>query len=261
MGGYLTDRKLMNITEPGDYTDGPDAKGLKARARRLSNDDLSIRWVQRVYIKDPDAKDPDTAKTIRSKDVGLGVYPKVSLTEARRIADANQALGDQGIDPRSKKVDKARIPTFDEMALEVFDADCERHASGQLRASTLRRKRSNLNRHIMPAFPGRPIDKIEMGDIENMMAPIYKTKRPTFNRVWSFTKAMFDLAIVRTPLEFNPVNNSVLTALKALGRNSHQEDHYESVPYPLSRRLWVSSTKKRQNPDLSRPSWVCSSPF
>ena len=258
MGGELTDRKLLNITEPGDYSDGDDANGLKAKAGRLSNGDLSIRWVGRVYIKDP-----KKGKTVRTRDLGLGVYPKVSLAEAREKAEANQLLGDRGIDPRSENKKKGvdhnvegGMPTFDEVALEIYQADCERHANGQLRASTLKKKRTILNLYMMPAFPGRPLDEITMGDIENMMGPLYMTKRRTFWRVWSLTKAIFNLAIVRTPLKFNPANDAVLTALEALGKTNERVIHYDSVPYPRVAHAMDVIEKNSTNP-MTLPTKLC----
>ena len=120
MAGLLTDRKLMNITTPGDYSDGPDANGLKIRVVKVGDgDDLSQRWIQRVYIKDSEGK------TLRTRDLGHGVYPQVSLDEAHEVAEAYQKLADRGLDPRpleDKKEEETRIPTFTELAEDASRA-------------------------------------------------------------------------------------------------------------------------------------------
>ena len=82
---------------------------------------MSRTWVQRLYIKDP-----ETGKTIRTRESGLGVYPSVSLAEAREIAKANQSLADQGVDPfddepeAEELEEQDSVPTFGKVAEEVY---------------------------------------------------------------------------------------------------------------------------------------------
>lgn len=94
----LTDRKLKNIRQPGIYSDGPGANGLRAIARLLVDGALSIMWAQRVYVRDP-----KTRKTIRRAEVRLGLYPEVSLQQAREIAWVTQKRADRGIDPSMRR--------------------------------------------------------------------------------------------------------------------------------------------------------------
>ena len=95
----LTDLAIQNFTGPGKYSDGPRSNGLSILLSPLASGLMSRTWLQRTFIKDP-----ETGKTIRSIDRRLGVYPSVSLAEAREIAKANQSLADQGVDPRKEKL-------------------------------------------------------------------------------------------------------------------------------------------------------------
>ena len=229
MAGLLTDRKLMNITTPGDYSDGPDANGLKIRVVKVGDgDDLSQRWIQRVYIKDSEGK------TLRTRDLGHGVYPQVSLDEAHEVAEAYQKLADRGLDPRpleDKKEEETRIPTFTELAEEVLEQEYERHRAGQIRDRTLQRKCDYFRNYILPAFVDRPVDEISPMDIESWLGPLHRTKRPTFNRVWAIARKIFNRAILRTYIEVNPVNDAVMDSLNSLGKTRHQVAHFESVPF------------------------------
>ena len=229
MAGLLTDRKLMNISETGDYSDGPDANGLKIRAVKVGDgDELTMRWVQRVYIKDSEDK------TIRTRDLGHGVYPQVSLKEAHEVAEAYQKLADQGLDPRpleDKKEEETRIPTFTELAGDVLEEGYERHRAGQIRGSTLESKCNIFRKYILPAFVDRPVDEISPMEIETWLGPLHRTKRPTFNRVWSIARSIFNRAILRTSIEVNPVNDAAMDSLNSRGKTRHQVAHFESVPF------------------------------
>ena len=231
MAGLLTDRKLMNISETGDYSDGPDANGLKIRAVKVGDeDDLSLRWIQRVYIKD------SKGKTIRTRDLGHGVYPQVSLGEAHKVAEAYQKLADQGLDPRpledKKEEEETRISsTFTELAEELLKEEYERHRTGQIRDKTLHEKCAIFRNYILLSFVDRPVDEISPMEIETWLGPLHRTKRDTFNRVWSIARKVFNRAILRTSLEVNPVNEVVMDSLNSRGKTRHQVSHIESVPF------------------------------
>ena len=230
MAGLLTDRKLMNISETGDYSDGPDANGLKIRAVKVGDeDDLSLRWIQRVYIKD------SKGKTIRTRDLGHGVYPQVSLREAHKVAEAYQKLADQGLDPRpleDKKEEATRAYTFTELAEEVLEEEHERHSAGQIRDRNPERTSvDHFRKYILPAFVDRPVNEISPMEIETWLGPLYRTKRDTFTRVWSIAKTIFNRGVLRGYIDVNPVSDAVRDSLKSRGKTRHQVSHYESVPF------------------------------
>ena len=91
-------------------------------------------WVQRVVIRG------------RRRDLGLGGFPLVSLSEARAAAHANRKLARSGGDPLVERRRAADAPTFAEAARRVW-ADKRpgwrhpRHASEWL---------SSLERHVFP---------------------------------------------------------------------------------------------------------------
>ncbi|MBV8097490.1 MAG: DUF4102 domain-containing protein, partial [Acetobacteraceae bacterium] len=80
MAGKLTATAVKNATQPGRYSDGGNLHLYVKEAERRT-------WVFRYMRRG------------KSRDMGLGAYPDVSLSEAReRAATARKLLRD-GIDP------------------------------------------------------------------------------------------------------------------------------------------------------------------
>ena len=228
----LTPFKLRSVTEPGPISDGRNSNGLKNYARRSSKTGKLIQcWEQRVYIKDP-----ETGKTVTERKFSHGVWPDVKLVDARTIAESYQKLADQGIDPRPVKdakaeEDKTRTPTFTKMAQE-FLAEQERLCEkGDIRPTTLRASSRMIRKYILPVFVDRPIDAITPEEIEEWVEPIYRDKLSTFRQLWSIIRRIFNRAILRSPLEVNPVNDAVMDSIESSGKNRHKVRHLDSVPY------------------------------
>lgn len=226
----LKDLFVKNIKVPGDYSDGPNSNGLKLRVRPVGDDEVSKSWIQRVYIKNP-----KTGKTVRTRDLALGNYPGMSLAEARVAAEENQATADQGIDPRPPEVaedEDANTITFTGLANELLKEERQRHLVGDIREGTLKKKEAVYKTYILSAFVDRPVDGITSEEIESWAKSFYR-KRDTFKRVWAIAGVIFNRAILRTRLEVNPVNDTVLDSLAATGRPRHKPRHYDSVPHHL----------------------------
>lgn len=95
----LNDRKLKNDLPPGRYYDNGSV-GLHIHVRKSG----SKAWVQRIRIGG------------KYVDLGLGNYPAVSLSQARKTALENKAFASEGKDPRLTKAKQQAIPTFAEVA-------------------------------------------------------------------------------------------------------------------------------------------------
>ena len=76
----LTVEKARRLTEPGRYGDGG---GLYLNIAKGG----SKSWVQRLYVEG------------KRLDKGLGGFPKVSLTDARKMATSNRAAVAEGRNP------------------------------------------------------------------------------------------------------------------------------------------------------------------
>ena len=58
-------------------------------------------------------------------ELGLGSYPMVSLSEARRIAAENKALAARGINPKSERAERKSIPSFQEVMEQALPSILE----------------------------------------------------------------------------------------------------------------------------------------
>jgi integrase len=99
--------------------------------------------------------------------ISLGVYPKVSLTKARRLhADARGLLA-RGIDPSAerRRVRAANTHTFESVARSWLKVLQVRVHKRTLTATTVERNRRLLEQHVFPQLGSRPIAMITPGEL------------------------------------------------------------------------------------------------
>ncbi len=109
----------------------------------------------------------------KRKTLALGVYPEISLAEARRLHSEARKLLKNGIDPsRFKKEEKYKLTgngenTFNTVALEWF-AKAKNAWSEQHAKTTIRR----LEKNVLPFIGNRPIDSITPPEILSVLRRI-----------------------------------------------------------------------------------------
>ena len=103
----------------------------------------------------------------KRKTMSMGVYPAVSLKEARAKREAAKKLLERNIDPsQAKQLDKrkaiaeAKAITFEGVANEWLEKK-----SGLWVSTTLKHKQADLNNHIFPWLGGMKLSDIEPVDI------------------------------------------------------------------------------------------------
>ena len=121
------------------------------------------------------------------KRIALGVYPEVSLKEARIKRDENRILITEGKDPlqerkTSKKEQIERSAnTFENIALEWY----EHKRRGALDTKDAKLELSRLKRHVFPYIGGIPIKQVKGNEIieisrvmesENKLSEARKTR-------------------------------------------------------------------------------------
>ena len=138
----------------------------------------------------------------KEKLLSLGVYPEISLKEARRRRDEARALVAQKIDPRDKrKEEKAVIETqegekantFRSVATEwlgVYSPDLtEKHAL------KLRRYLENV---LFPVFGDKPVNELVPMDILEAARPAQEKGRvQTAHRLVQLTGQVLQFAVIK----------------------------------------------------------------
>ncbi len=89
----------------------------------------------------------------KEKLLALGVFPSVSLAEARNRREAARGLLAAGVDPsRKRRVERATVTeTFEAIASEWLDK-----FAPSLADVTVRKTRERLARHILPQLGKKP---------------------------------------------------------------------------------------------------------
>jgi integrase len=143
----------------------------------------------------------------KEKLLALGVYPEVSLTEARqRRAEARKLLA-AGTDPSHAKREAKRLiiakqsNTFEVVAREWFEQ--RRHAWAP---KTTRPKLSRLEQYILPSLGPRPISEITPPEVLTMLRAVEaRGTLETARRLMEMCGQIFMYAIATGRAERNPV--------------------------------------------------------
>lgn len=201
---------VRTVKEHGAYSDG---NGLTLRV-----DNSGKRWVQRVTING------------RRRNIGLGSYSVVSLSEARNQAFANAKAIRDGLDPIQEKrqarelARSPKIPTFSEAAEKVIE----------LRRPTWRNVKhsaqwsSTLETYAYPIIGNVPVDQIKTADILSILTPIWVDKHETATRVRQRMDNIFDWVTAQGWRLDNPSSKSITQALPKVKRRKKRR---KSLPY------------------------------
>ncbi|MEQ3669599.1 integrase arm-type DNA-binding domain-containing protein [Pseudophaeobacter sp.] len=133
----------------------------------------------------------------RSREMGLGPYPTVSLSDARKERDQWESILKAGEDPmtaRDRLREEAQAeasrhdPTFEEAALTTFEAK----KAGLRGDGTAGRWLSPVRLYMTPAIGNRRMSALHQSDIHAALAPIWKAKHPTAEKAIQRTKIIFE---------------------------------------------------------------------
>ena len=161
----------------------------------------------------------------KQKTISLGVYPDVSLKEARNRRDRGKDLLAEGGDPsamrKAQKTDGAM--TYGELTMEWFENRkstwVKRHAETVLQ---------RINNYILPAFGDTPVTGITTPLLYKFLQGIEQSgKIETAHRVKQITSMIFRYGIVKGVAERDPASD--------LGRGMltpSRPQHYATILEP-----------------------------
>ena len=184
----LTDAKLRNLAEPGKHFDGG---GLYLELTKAGG-----RYWRMKYRHGG-----------KEKRLAFGVYPAVSLKDARDQATAARKVLQSGDDPGAlRKADKAKAAHEAVNTLEAVARDWMKHQGTRWEAVTLGRIRASFEADIFPALGARPLASIKPGEL---MAAVKKIEARGAGelaaRVLQRVKAVYRWAVTHERIESNPM--------------------------------------------------------
>ena len=200
----LSATRVKALKEPGRYSDGGGLHLYISKAGRKS-------WVLRITIDG------------RRRDIGLGGFPSVSLAQAREKATDNRAAVAEGRDSLADKHVPA-MPTFKEAARAVHEANKPRWRNARHIASWMQ----TLERHAMPTLSNKPLDRIDRGDVLQVLTPIWTTRPETARRVRQRMRSVFRWGMAHGFMETNPAGEAIDGALRPMPK---LKAHLRALPY------------------------------
>ncbi len=203
--------RKVETAPPGKHEDGG---GLRLVVSKLG----ARKWVLRFTLKG------------KRREMGLGSFPDVSLSEARTKAAEYRTMVASGIDPiRARRVEPARIPSFTSCAAQYIRA----HRRGWKNAKHARQWVSTLKTYARPVIGPSQVDEIGTEDILNILTPIWTAKTETAKRVQGRIENILDFAAAR---KFRDVSNPArwrghLDKLLPKPSRVRTVTHHPAMPY------------------------------
>lgn len=174
MAGKLTVLGIKAITEPGRYMDGG---GLHLYVRSTDR----RAWVFRY------------TRQGKTRDMGLGPYPEVSLSKARDAADEARSILRAKKDPlqiREAEAEPSKSKTFEEAA----EAYLEAHKSSWKNEKHGAQWEATLKAHAYPVIGKSLVSDIDVNAILKVLNPIWSETPETASRLRGRLEAVLDAA-------------------------------------------------------------------
>lgn len=143
----------------------------------------------------------------KEKRLAFGVYPTVSLKDARELAAIARKTLQDGQDPGElRKTAKAKAVIESVNTLEAVAGDWLAHQAARWTPITLQRIRASLAVNIFPTLGSRPIASVKPGEV---MAAVKKIEgrgaSDQAGRVLQRVKSIFRWAVVHERIDSNPM--------------------------------------------------------
>ena len=176
----LTNAKCQSPKlKPGRYSDGGGLYLYVRPSGRRS-------WVLRIAIDG------------RRRDIGLGPFPDLSLSVARKLAAEHRAAVAEGRNPLTEKR-RDGVPTFREAAERTY----ETHKSSWRNGKHTKSWWQSLERHVFPKLGDTRLDRISKRDVLTVLDPIWRTRPETARRVRRRIHATLEWALDHEHVERN----------------------------------------------------------
>lgn len=201
--------KLGSASRPrGKHSDG---QGLWLVKRSK----VAGKWVLRLTIHG------------RRREMGLGRWPDVTLSEARGKADAARRLCRNGKDPIFERTKATRVSK--PLSLKEVIDDCFEARKAELKGEGKNGKwMSPLLVHVIPKIGKYPIEEVDQHVIKETLAPIWHAKAE------SAEKALNRINVAMRHAAALGLSVDLQTTMKAkalLGKQRRTTTHIPSMPY------------------------------
>ena len=147
----------------------------------------------------------------------------MGLALAREKAAENRAAVAGGRDPLVDKRSPV-MPTFREAARAAHEANIPRWRNAKHIASWMQ----TLERHAIPRLGNLPLDRIDRGEVLQVLTPIWTSRPETARRVRQRMKTVFRWGMAHGFMDSNPAGEAIDGALPPMPK---VKAHLRSLPY------------------------------
>ena len=209
------------VSRSGRYCDG-NALYLQVKPSGARS------WVQRMVIRG------------RRRELGLGGFPLVSLTEARETAHANRKMARAGGDPLAERRRAAGMPTFAEAAERVW---ADKHP-GWRHPRHAREWLSSLERHVFPRIGQLAVRDVTSADVLDALRKVWHVRPETARRLRQRISAVMEWAVAMEYRADNPCSRitPVLGPQKDLVKHMPALHHSEVAG--AVRTIWATGASE-----------------
>ena len=212
----LTSIMISNLKKPGVYSDY-DGLRLRITKNQSKNWIFRYRWFG------------------KTKDMGLGSFPEVSLAQARKKRDHNRQLILKNIDPILEK-NTVKIDTIKKEAMTFKIAAREYIQTHKIQWTNEKHSKqwtSTLESYVFPKIGNLPVSHITNHHILNILKPIWHLKHETASRIRQRIEKILSWSIALKYRDFpNPASlNGNLEYLLPKSSVIKKVKHHRSLPY------------------------------
>ena len=135
----------------------------------------------------------------KPREMGLGSYPDVSLSEARQLLFNNKQLLSKKIDPIDEK---NRVEVLRQQQNKKFSDIANLYIETKKKPEWTNPKseqqwRNTLNNYVYPILDSKPLNDINRNDIISVLHPIWRDKTETARRIQQRLFLIFAFAKIR----------------------------------------------------------------
>jgi len=204
----LNQKKVKNLSE-GKYADGQGIWLIK-RSKNAG------KWVLRLNVSG------------KRREMGLGPWPDVSISEARGCAAAARRKLREGFDPIEER-QMARVKQRRLTVSEAIDGCFQARQAELKKDGYTGRWMSPLNVHVIPKLGKPSVEEINQHQIVRILEPIWHTKPESASKALNRINLTLKHAAA---LGLDVDLQATMKARALLGKQRHKVTHIPSIPYP-----------------------------
>jgi integrase len=190
----LTDSQIARAKPQDKDYKLSDGGGLHLRVRFGGTKDWIFRY-----------KEPHSPKR---KDMSFGMYPDVTLAEARRRREEARALLVKDIDPKSHKQQVKRTDAQEKAnTFALVTQDWLKVKASKITPKYCQQIEASLTNHVFPLIGKRPIKELTPTEVIDLLRPIEaKGSRETVKRLCQRINEVMDYAVNTGLILINPLS-------------------------------------------------------